>query len=306
MSVPDLPGTEESTMQTVVVIGNFDGVHRGHRRVLAEAVRDVDHPLVVITFWPHPVTVLRPESAPKLLSDLHTRIELLKEAGAHEVRVIRFNEAVAAMSPHDFIDRFLLPLNPVRVVVGENFRFGHAAAGDVQFLAEVGEGRFDVIPLPLESVRDEISCSTRIRELLAVGDVAGAAEHLERPFRFRGVVVLGDQRGRDLGYPTANQSVPVDMAVPADGVYAGWVTRLDEPGAMPMAAAISVGSNPTFDGSDRRVESYVIDRTDLELYGAEIAVDFVQRLRGQVRFSDVDELVLQMGRDVEQARRVLS
>ncbi|SDY37612.1 bifunctional riboflavin kinase/FAD synthetase [Tessaracoccus flavus] len=293
-------------MQTVVVIGNFDGVHRGHRRVLAEAVRDVDHPLVVITFWPHPVTVLRPESAPKLLSDLHTRIELLKEAGAHEVRVIRFNEAVAAMSPHDFIDRFLLPLNPVRVVVGENFRFGHAAAGDVQFLAEVGEGRFDVIPLPLESVRDEISCSTRIRELLAVGDVAGAAEHLERPFRFRGVVVLGDQRGRDLGYPTANQSVPVDMAVPADGVYAGWVTRLDEPGAMPMAAAISVGSNPTFDGSDRRVESYVIDRTDLELYGAEIAVDFVQRLRGQVRFSDVDELVLQMGRDVEQARRVLS
>jgi riboflavin kinase/FMN adenylyltransferase len=293
-------------MQTVVVIGNFDGVHRGHRRVLAEAVRDVDHPLVVITFWPHPVTVLRPESAPKLLSDLHTRIELLKEAGAHEVRVIRFNEAVAAMSPHDFIDRFLLPLNPVRVVVGENFRFGHAAAGDVQFLAEVGEGRFDVIPLPLESVRDEISCSTRIRELLAVGDVAGAAEHLERPFRFRGVVVLGDQRGRDLGYPTANQSVPADMAVPADGVYAGWVTRLDEPGAMPMAAAISVGSNPTFDGSDRRVESYVIDRTDLELYGAEIAVDFVQRLRGQVRFSDVDELVLQMARDVEQARRVLS
>ena len=252
------------------------------------------------------MTVLRPESAPKLLSDLHTRIELLKEAGAHEVRVIRFNEAVAAMSPHDFIDRFLLPLNPVRVVVGENFRFGHAAAGDVQFLAEVGEGRFDVIPLPLESVRDEISCSTRIRELLAVGDVAGAAEHLERPFRFRGVVVLGDQRGRDLGYPTANQSVPADMAVPADGVYAGWVTRLDEPGAMPMAAAISVGSNPTFDGSDRRVESYVIDRTDLELYGAEIAVDFVQRLRGQVRFSDVDELVLQMGRDVEQARRVLS
>lgn len=293
-------------MKTVVVIGNFDGVHRGHRRVLAEAVRDVDHPLVVITFWPHPVTVLRPESAPKLLSDLHTRIELLKEAGAHEVRVIRFNEAVAAMSPLDFIDRFLVPLNPQRIVVGENFRFGHAAAGDVKFLAAVGEGRFDVVPLPLESVRDEISCSTRIRELLAEGDVAGAAEHLERPFRFRGVVVVGDQRGRDLGYPTANQSVPADMAVPADGVYAGWVTRLDEPDASPLAAAISVGSNPTFDGSDRRVESYVIDRTDLELYGAEIAVDFVQRLRGQVRFSDVDELVLQMGRDVELARRVLS
>lgn len=292
-------------MSSVVVIGNFDGVHRGHRRVLAEATRDVDHPLVVITFWPHPVAVLRPGAAPKLLSDLHTRIELLKEAGAHEVRVIGFNDAVASMTPEEFVARFLTPLRPDRVVVGENFRFGHRASGDVEYLARLGEGQFEVVPLPLETVDDEVSCSTGIRDLLAAGDVAGAAEHLERPFRFRGVVVMGDQRGRDLGFPTANQTVPPDMAVPADGVYAGWVTRLDDPGAEPMAAAISVGTNPTFDGLERRVESYVIDRTDLELYGVEIAVDFVARLRGQVRFEGIEALIAQMRADVAEARSIL-
>lgn len=297
---------EVGHVSSVVVIGNFDGVHRGHRRVLAEATRDIDHPLVVLTFWPHPLTVLRPEGAPKLLSDLTTRIELLKEAGAHEVRVIRFNRDVAGMSPADFVERFIAPLHPQRVVVGENFRFGHGASGDVATLAELGEGRFDVMPLDLESIEDEVVCSTGVREMLAHGDVAEAALHLERPFRFRGVVVMGDQRGRDLGFPTANQSVPPEMAVPADGVYAGWVTRLDSPGAEPMAAAISVGTNPTFDGVERRVESYVIDRTDLELYGVEIAVDFVARLRGQVRFDGIEALIGQMGEDVEQARRLLS
>ena len=292
-------------MSAVVVIGNFDGVHRGHRSVLAEASRDTDEPLVVLTFWPHPVSLLRPAAAPKLISDLHTRIDLLKEAGAHEVRVIRFTEEVSSMSPAAFVDRFIMPLNPSRVVVGENFRFGHKAAGDVATLAELGEGRFDVLPLPLEMVSDEVSCSTGIRGMLASGNVEGAAQHLQRPFRFRGVVVVGDQRGRDLGFPTANLIVPPDMAVPADGVYAGWVTRLDAPGAEPMAAAISVGTNPTFDGDDRRIESYVIDRTDLELYGVEIAVDFIARLRGQVRFDGVDALIDQMGHDVAEAKRIL-
>ena len=280
-------------------------MHRGHRSVLRNAAAP-GQPLVVLTFWPHPVSVLRPDKAPKLLSDLHTRIELLKDAGAHEVRVIRFTADIAALTPEEFVERFVMPLSPTRVVVGDNFRFGNRAAGDVQTLARLGEGRFAVTAVDLESVDQEVSCSTGIRSLLAAGDVETAAEHLGRPFRFRGVVVMGDQRGRELGFPTANLSVPDDMAVPADGVYAGWLTRLEEPGAQPMMAAVSVGSNPTFDGVDRRVESYVLDRDDLELYGAEVAVDFSRRLRGQVRFEGINALVAQMAADVEETRRVLS
>lgn len=289
-------------MSTVVAIGNFDGVHLGHQRLLREASASHEAPLVVITFWPHPMSVLRPDKAPELLSDLNARIELLRAAGAHEVRVVQFTEAVAQLSPKEFVERFVLPLDPARVVVGENFRFGHRAAGDVAELARLGQGRFDVVHLPLESVNDMITCSTLIRSSLAEGDVAAAALHLGRPFQVRGVVVMGDQRGRELGYPTANLPVPRDMAVPADGVYAGWLTA---PDGVRLPAAISVGSNPTFDGADRRVESYVLDRTDLELYGEEIIVDFIDRLRGQVRFDGVDALVAQMDEDIQRCRVVL-
>lgn len=289
-------------MSTVVAIGNFDGVHRGHHRLLQEAGAAHDAPLVVITFWPHPMSVLRPDKAPELLSDLTSRIELLKAAGAHEVRVVQFTEAVAHLSPEEFVNRFVLPLHPVRVVVGENFRFGHRAAGDVAELARLGAGCFDVVHLPLATVNDMVTCSTLIRSSLAEGDVATAAQHLGRPFRVRGVVVVGDQRGRELGYPTANLPVPAGMAVPADGVYAGWLTA---PDGLRLPAAISVGSNPTFDGVDRRVESYVLDRTDLELYGEEIVVEFVDRLRGQVRFTTVDDLVTQMDEDIRHCRAAL-
>lgn len=289
-------------MSTVVAIGNFDGVHLGHQRVLSEANESHEAPLVVITFWPHPMSVLRPDKAPKLLGDLTTRIEWLKAAGAHEVRVVQFTEAVSQLSPEEFVDRFVLPLDPVRVVVGENFRFGRRAAGDVAELARLGQGRFEVVPLALESVNDMVTCSTLIRTALADGSVAEAAQHLGRPFQVRGVVVMGDQRGRELGYPTANLPVPDDMAVPADGVYAGWLTATD---GVRLPAAVSVGSNPTFDGVDRRVESHVLDRTDLELYGEEIIVDFVDRLRGQVKFDGIEELVDQMHRDVELCREVL-
>lgn len=300
----------DNSRGSVVVIGNFDGVHLGHRRVLAEAAKqthrqaagEADFPLIVVTFWPHPVSVLRPDKAPKLLTDLRSRIELLKAAGASEVRVIRFTKDVAAMSPEDFVTRFLLPLRPVRIVVGENFRFGHRASGTVETLAELGKGRFEVSPLPLATVDEKISCSSGVRSALAVGDVEEAARHLGRPFRFRGVVEVGDQRGREMGFPTANLVVPSDMAVPADGVYAGWLTRLDEPDAKPMPGAISVGTNPTFDGSDHRVETYVLGRTDLELYGVEVAVDFVDRIRGQVRFAGVAALIDQMNDDVAATR----
>lgn len=289
--------------QSVVAIGNFDGVHRGHRKVLDEAVGDGSLPLVIITFWPHPVAVLRPDRAPALLSDLPSRIDLLKAAGAHEVRVVNFTPAVAALTPEEFVDTYLAPLNPVRVVVGENFRFGQGARGDVATLTQLGAERgFEVSPLSLAAVGESVTCSSLIRESLDSGEVAGAAEHLGRPFRFRGVVVMGDQRGRELGFPTANLSVGPAMAVPADGVYAGWLTGDD---GVALPAAISVGSNPTFGGVDRRVESYVIDRTDLELYGMEVAVDFVARLRGQVRFEGIEALVEQMTADVALAREIL-
>lgn len=302
---------------SVVVIGNFDGVHPGHREVLAEAKRRrPDLPLVVLTFWPHPVSVLRPQSAPLLLTSLEARIEHLSEAGADRVQVIDFTKEFAFWSPARFVEEILVPLDPGLVVVGENFRFGKNAAGSVDSLRELAAGRFEVEALPLVRFGDEDTCSTRIREALASGDVVHAAEHLGRPFCFRGVVAHGDQRGRELGFPTANLPVPDELAFPSDGVYAGWVTRrdgLDAHGQSLAAgeaperwpAAISVGTNPTFNGLSRRVESYVLDRTDLELYGAPISVEFTARIRGQVKFDGIAALIEQMHDDVRRCRALL-
>lgn len=302
---------------SVVVIGNFDGVHPGHQQVLA-AARDAEPgvPLVVMTFWPHPAGVVRPGGGPKLLTNLEDRVSLLRRAGADEVQVIDFTPELSQLTPAEFVDAYLMPLEPVRVVVGENFRFGHKAAGTVDTLAELGEGRFEVTGLPLVHVGDEETCSSGVREALDVGDVEHAAELLGRPFRFRGSVKHGDKRGRELGFPTANLPVPVAYACPADGVYAGWVTRLDglDAHGKPLPdgqqaptwpAAISVGSNPTFDGADRRVESFVLDRDDLELYDAPIAVDFCSRIRGQVKFDGIDALIAQMDADVAATRVAL-
>ncbi len=302
----------------VVVIGNFDGVHPGHREVLAEARRRrPDLPLLVVTFWPHPLSVLRPDAAPMLLTSLEGRIELLTEAGADRVEVIPFTAEFARWSPAEFVERIIAPLDPALVVVGENFRFGHLASGNVAMLRDLARGRFDVEGLPLVKFGDEETCSSRIRAALEAGDVAHAAEHLGRPFRFRGVVAHGDRRGRQLGFPTANLPVPEIRACPADGVYAGWVIRQDgrdahglplPEGAEPerWPAAVSVGTNPTFNGPDRRVESYVLDRDDLELYGADLVVEFTARIRGQVKFSDVDALIEQMRADVIACRRLLT
>jgi riboflavin kinase/FMN adenylyltransferase len=290
----------------VVAIGNFDGVHSGHRQVLAEArAARPGLPVVAVTFWPHPMVILRPDAAPELLCDLSERIELLRAAGADEVRVVEFTRRVAEWTPQEFVERVLLPLHPSAIVVGENFRFGHQAAGTVDTLRELGAGVFEVKALPLLSDASAYS-SSRIRRALDDGDVEAATDILGRPFRYTGIVVMGDQRGRTLGYPTANLTVPETHACPADGVYAGWLTCLDKPGAEPMPAAISVGTNPTFDGAERRVETYVLDRTDLELYGCRIGVDFVTRLRGQVKFSALDDLIVQMDADIVAARQVLS
>ena len=298
----------------IVVIGNFDGVHRGHRALLREAVRlSADPafvtgpsplPVVVVTFWPHPVSVVDPARAPALLVDLPTRLELLRAGGAHEVRVVPFSRQLADQSPPTFVEGLIAPLHPAVVVVGENFRFGRQARGTPDTLARLGEGRFAVRPIGLVGVDGRTVSSTAIREDLARGDVAGAAAMLGRWFAVRGVVQMGDQRGRGLGFPTANLSVPAGLAVPRDGVYAGWLTRADEPGP-PLPAAISVGANPTFDGHDRRVEAHVLDRDDLELYGVDVRLELAARLRDMVRFDGVDALVAQMRRDVAATRAML-
>jgi riboflavin kinase/FMN adenylyltransferase len=299
--------------RTVVVIGNFDGVHLGHRRVVASARATTDErglPVVAVTFDPHPMAVLRPEHAPTTLTSIEDRSALLHEAGADAVLVLAFNRDVAGWSPLEFVDRVLVGmLHAAAVVVGANFRFGHRAAGDVALLTEAGiERDFTVEGIPLDG-GPQVWSSTYVRTCLAAGDVAGAAEALGRPVTVRGVVVRGDHRGRELGFPTAN--VPAGdpgerpSAIPADGVYAGWLRRLDTGERYP--AAISVGTNPTFDGHrERRVESYVLDRDDLELYDVEVEVEFVERLRGMVRFDSVEELVAQMKDDVARARELLA
>ena len=304
-SIDEVPADLGSS---AVVIGNFDGVHLGHRHVLSRAREIADQrglTLVAVTFDPHPMAVLRPEHAPTSLTSLETRAELLAEAGADAVLALPFDRDVAAWSPEEFVQRVLAAaLHAAVVVVGANFRFGYRAAGDVATLRETGRTYgFEAEGIALDG-GPQVWSSTYVRTCLATGDVAGAAEALGRPYTVRGEVVRGDQRGRELGFPTAN--VPTDgmTAAPADGVYAGWLRRLDTGEVFP--AAISVGTNPTFDGvRQRRVESYVLDRTDLELYGVEVEVSFVERLRGMVAFESVEKLVAQMDADVDRARALL-
>jgi len=297
--------------RTIVTIGNFDGVHRGHQAVLRRA-REVAAELgietvVAVTFDPHPFAVLRPEHAPVTLSGIEARLRLLEQHGADDALVVPFSREIAGWAPEEFVDRVIVgALHARAVVVGANFRFGHKAAGDVALLAREGEVKdFEVVGVPLDG-GPQVWSSTYVRSCLAAGDVEGAAEALGRAFAITGRVVEGDRRGRELGYPTAN--VPVGaVAAPADGVYAGWLTRLDTRERFP--AAISVGTNPTFEGErTRRVEAYVLDRDDLELYGVEVEVAFVTHLRGMIRFQGDDSvaaLVEQMADDVRRARELL-
>jgi riboflavin kinase/FMN adenylyltransferase len=289
---------------TAVVIGNFDGVHLGHRQVVARARQVADEQglrVVAVTFDPHPMAVLRPEHAPQQLTDLPTRSALLHEAGADDVLAIPFSREIAAWSPAEFIDRVLVEtLHARAVVVGANFRFGSRAAGDVGTLA--AHGGFSVEGIALDG-GPQVWSSTYVRTCLAAGDVEGAAEALGRAYAVVGTVSRGDRRGRELGFPTANVP-PGALAAPADGVYAGWLRVL--PDGEPMPAAISVGTNPTFDGERaRRVEAYVLDRDDLDLYDRTVEVAFVARIRGMVRFDSVDALVTEMRRDVSRARELL-
>ena len=295
--------------RTAVVIGNFDGVHRGHRHVLARAREVAERDgvaLVAVTFDPHPMAVLRPEHAPSMLSHVDDRAALLADAGADDVLALPFDREVAAWTPEEFIQRVLVDaLHASAVVVGANFRFGDRAAGDVATLVEAGTRHgFVAEGLALEG-GPQVWSSTYVRTCLAAGDVEGAAEALGRPYSVRGVVVEGDHRGRELGFPTANVP-PDDFAVPADGVYAGRLRVLDETGES-LPAAISVGTNPTFAGERaRRVEAYALDRDDLELYGRTVEISFVARIRGMVRFDSVNDLVETMVADVGKARTALA
>jgi riboflavin kinase / FMN adenylyltransferase len=314
---------------SVVTLGNFDGVHLGHRSVLGDVVAKArlrGAKAVAVTFEPHPLQVLYPESAPAPITGLAHRIELIAETGLDATLVMEFTRDLALWSPDEFVRRvFAEALSAVEVVVGRDVRFGHRNAGDLTTMRELGAAYGFIVTAmddlgtsdserraAVSGVDDATGgrrwSSTWARELIAEGDVAGAARILGRPHRVEGVVVHGDHRGRELGYPTANLDPHPTGVVPADGVYAGWLQRpelgADEPDRR-MPAAVSIGTNPTFDGTQRRVEAYVLDRTDLDLYGERVAVELVARLRPTVRFDSVDALLVQMAEDVRRCHEVL-
>jgi riboflavin kinase/FMN adenylyltransferase len=295
----------------VVTIGVFDGVHRGHQRIItrtAATAARLGLPMVVITFDPHPAEVIRPGSHPALLCTPARRAELLAGLGADVVCLLPFTAEFSRLGPEEFARSVLVDrLRTAAVVVGENFRFGHRAAGDVALLAELGEKYdFTVEGMPLLGAGGATISSSGIRQKLAAGDVAGAAGGLGRVHRVEGVVVPGHRRGKALGFPTANLRTFPHTAIPADGVYAGWLATLGEEGRelRRWPAAISVGTNPTFGGRDQVVEAYALDRDDLDLYGAHVAVDFAARLRDTERFGSAAALAEQMRRDVDQARTI--
>ena len=310
----DLPATS-------LTIGAFDGVHRGHRVLIDQAVAEARDGLlpVVVTFDPHPLSVIRPDMAPLLLTSMDHRLEIFGAEGVKGALVIPFTAELAAESAERFASRVLADtLNARHVVVGRNFRFGHRAAGDVALLTELGrELGFDVTVIdlePLEAQGEPLAgpdgpvavSSTEIRALVARGDVAGAAAALGRPHRVSGLVVHGDHRGRELGYPTANVEIAASVAVPGDGVYAGRLRVECEP-AIWRPAAISVGTNPTFDGEARRVEAHALDAPDsYDVYGQVADVEFVECIRPMLRFDSVNDLVIQMADDVQRTRTALS
>jgi riboflavin kinase/FMN adenylyltransferase len=303
----DIP---EGWGRSVVTIGSYDGVHRGHQLIIGHAVsraRELGVPSVVVTFDPHPSEVVRPGSHPPLLAPHHRRADLMEDLGVDAALVLPFTTEFSKLSPADFVVKVLVDRLHARAVIeGPNFRFGHKAAGTVDFLAELGrtyDYEVEVVDLFVsgEAGGGEPFSSSLTRRLVAEGDMAGAMEILGRPHRVEGVVVRGAQRGHELGYPTANVETLPHTAIPADGVYAGWLEVAGE--AMP--AAISVGTNPQFDGTERTVEAYAIDRIDLELYGLHVAVEFLARLRGQERFVSIEALKDGIAADVKRSRQLV-
>jgi riboflavin kinase/FMN adenylyltransferase len=315
-----LEATPGDLGRTVVTIGMYDGVHRGHQELIGTAVsraRALRRPCLLLTFDPHPAEVVRPGSHPAILTSMDRKAELVAGLGVDAMCVLPFTPEFSRLSPETFTHTVLVEhLHAAQVVIGRNFTYGYKAGGNVDTL--VAEGRrfgFAVEGVPLANVsgddgpgeEDVTISSTYIRACVAAGDIVSAARALGRPHRVDGVVVRGDRRGRDLGYPTANVESPPFTAIPADGVYAGHlVTRDPRSGASTerLPAAISVGTNPTFQGSRRTVEAFVLDY-DGDLYGEHVGVEFVQRLRPMTAFPDVDALVAAMAGDVSDTREIL-
>ena len=275
-----------------VAIGIFDGVHRGHQEILAEAAKH--GPVTVLTFDPHPTSIFAPERTPSALVSLADRIALLKANGAADVVVLPFTREFAAKSPAEFIRDILVnELGATHVTVGANFTFGHKAAGNVEYLKAHADG-FKVSAVQLEEDRGSAISSTRIRTLIVDGDIERANELLTRSFYLKGPVVHGEARGRTIGYPTANLQLAENATVPADGVYAGWLSVGDNR----WQAAISVGTNPTFPGvRGRQVEAYAIDEIGLDLYDQEAKLEIGFRLRDTLKFDGLEPLLVQMKQD---------
>ena len=296
---------------SVVTIGAYDGVHLGHRAVIDEVRRradDLDARSAVVTFDKHPAFVVRPESAPPQLTDLEQKLELLADTGLDITAVVHFDESRATESPEDFVAEVLVGCLGARaVVVGEDFHFGYQRRGNVTLLRQLGaEAGFEVLPVPLLARVDGIDepvSSTAIRRALAGGEVDVAARLLGRPYEARGIVVRGDQRGRLLGFPTANVEVPNQVCLPADGVYAGWYER---PDGIVHPCAINLGRRPTFyEHADHSLlEAHLLDFSD-DLYGERASVRFAEFLRSERKFDGVDALVAQLKHDIEHTRRVL-
>lgn len=288
-------------MKKVLAIGIFDGVHSGHQKII-NAAKNIGE-VTVVTFDPHPASVLAPDRTPTRLVNLADRISLLKKAGASYVEVINFNKEFSLLTPDQFIEDVLVArFAGEHVVIGENFNFGHKAQGTPKYLSEIGpKYGFDVSIIKLQEDNGLTVSSTRIRKLIIEGEVEQANELLTRNYYLKGIVIHGEKRGREIGYPTANIDLAPLATIPADGVYAGWLTV----GDIRWAAAISIGTNPTFEGvRGRQVEAYALDQVDLDLYTKPATIEFGWRLRDTLKFDGLEPLLQQMAKDCAEARRL--
>ncbi len=288
---------------TVVVIGVFDGVHKGHQALLNRAKEiAAGRSIVALTFDPHPRTVFAPDSVPPMLTTLADRVELLKIHNADQVAVMKFNEQFAAMPPEKFVENILVKqLHVGTVIVGKNFTYGAKAAGNIDSLISDGLTHNFTVDVQDLIGGDQAISSSRIRNLVMEGKVELARELLSRPHRLDGIVVHGEKRGREIGYPTANLGKIDGQTIPADGIYAGWLTV----GINFWPAAISIGTNPTFEGDrGRQVEAYALDQQGLDLYDKEASIEFGWYLRPTLKFDGLDELLVQMKKDCDEARRL--